>query len=171
MGFAWWDADVPDRDSPMNTKLGTILAALAIGFAVLAGAQTAQAANPTAVASIRAGHHDCKGCNLSGADLTNTCVKHGDLEGADFDHANAKLMCMSFADFKHASFVDTDLSGANLTHSDLTGANVAGATFNIATIKGTNLAHTKGLTQAQLNSACGDKDTKVPPGFTVKVCS
>ncbi len=40
---------------------------------------------------------------------------------------------------------------------DLTGAVLA-----ITSLKGTDLTHVKGLTQAQLNQACGDSDTKVP---------
>lgn len=127
--------------------------------------------NPAAVASIRAGQHDCPHCELAGANLTNTCVKHGNLEGADFDRANAVLMCMSFADFRGASFRGTDLSGANLAHAILINADFSGARMAITSIKGTDLTRVKGLTQAQLDEACGDSATKVPTGMKVHVCS
>jgi uncharacterized protein YjbI with pentapeptide repeats len=122
------------------------------------------------VASIKAGNHDCPHCVLAGADLSNQCVKQGNLEGADFDHARAVLMCMSFADFRGATFRGTDLSGANLAHADVDGADFTGANFTITSIKGTDLRKVKGLTQQQLDEACGDADTKAPAGLTVRLC-
>jgi uncharacterized protein YjbI with pentapeptide repeats len=147
-------------------------------FAVLlASALAAQAAvagpvaDPSAVARIHGGIVDCIGCNLAGADLQNTCVKAHDLSGADFDRADATLMCMSYANFSNATFRGTDLSGANLAHARLDGADLTAARMTITSIKGTDLTKVKGLTQAQLDAACGDADTKVPPGLTVKTCS
>ena len=124
-----------------------------------------------AVDSIKAGNHDCPHCDLAGADLTNTCVKGGNLEGAKFDGARAVLMCMSYADFKGASFRKTDLAGANLAHANVDDADFTDADLSIASIKGTDLSHARGLTQPQLDRACGDGDTKAPTGLTVKTCS
>jgi uncharacterized protein YjbI with pentapeptide repeats len=137
--------------------------------ALAASAQPA--ADPAAVARIHGGIVDCAGCNLQGADLSNTCVKARDLHGADFDGAKAVLMCMSYANFSGATFRGTDLSGANLAHADLDGADLTGADLTIASIKGTDLTHAKGLTQAQLDQACGDAETKVPTGLAVHLCS
>jgi uncharacterized protein YjbI with pentapeptide repeats len=124
-----------------------------------------------AVASIRAGHHDCPRCVLAHADLTNQCVKHGNLEGAVFDDAKLTLMCMSYGDFKHASFRGADLSGANLAHAELNGADLSGARLTITSIRAADLSHAKGLTQAQLDQACGDGETKLPASLHVKTCS
>ena len=124
-----------------------------------------------AVDSIHAGHHDCPACNLSGANLDNTCVKGGNLEGADFSNVHAVLMCMSFADFKNVSFRNADLAGANLAHAVLDNADFTGAELSITSFKGTDLTKAKGLTQAQLDKACGDADTKAPNGMKVPVCS
>jgi uncharacterized protein YjbI with pentapeptide repeats len=134
-------------------------------------AQVAPAADPAAVARIHGGIVDCAGCNLEGADLSNTCVKAHDLHGANFDAANATLMCMSYANFAGATFRGTDLSGANLAHAMLDGADLTGARMTITSIKGTDLTHAKGLTQAQLDAACGDAETKVPAGLAVHTCS
>jgi uncharacterized protein YjbI with pentapeptide repeats len=134
-------------------------------------AQVAPAADPEAVARIHGGIVDCAGCNLEGADLSNTCVKAHDLHGANFDAANATLMCMSYANFAGATFRGTDLSGANLAHAMLDGADLTGARMTITSIKGTDLTHAKGLTQAQLDAACGDAETKVPAGLAVHTCS
>ena len=124
-----------------------------------------------AVDSIKAGHHDCPHCMLSGANLDNTCVKGGDLTGADFSNVHAVLMCMSYANFTNVSFRNADLAGANLAHANLTGADFTGATLSITSFKGTDLTKTKGLTQAQLDQACGDKDTKVPAGLKAHMCT
>lgn len=146
---------------------------LAFFYALVTHAQAASAlmADVNAVASIRAGHHDCNHCELAGADLTNTCVKGGNLEGADFSHARLVLMCMSYADFRGASFRHADLAGANLAHAALADADFTGANLSITSFKGTDLTHAKGLTQKQLDQACGDADTKAPAGLTVKTCS
>jgi uncharacterized protein YjbI with pentapeptide repeats len=149
----------------------------AAGFALAAFAATASygqgedAAYLQAVASIKAGNKDCPHCVLAGADLTNQCVKGGNLAGADFDHARLILMCMSFANFKGATFRGADLSGANLAHAILAGADLTGAQMTITSIKGTDLTRVRGLTQKQLDAACGDTDTKVPAGMAVKTCN
>jgi uncharacterized protein YjbI with pentapeptide repeats len=143
-------------------------------LAILGSAATETAAAPpdaAAIASIKAGKHDCRHCYLAHADLTNQCVKHGDLEGAVFDDAKLTLMCMSFGDFKDASFRGADLSGANLAHAELDGADFSGARLTIASIRAADLSHAKGLTQSQLDQACGDAETKLPANLHVKTCS
>ena len=145
--------------------------ALAAFAATAAYGQGAETAFLDAVASIKAGKHDCPHCLLAGADLTNQCVKDGNLVGADFDHARLVLMCMSFANFKGATFRGANLSGANLAQAKLDGADLTGALMTITSIKGTDLTHVRGLTQTQLDAACGDSDTKVPAGMTVKTCN
>jgi uncharacterized protein YjbI with pentapeptide repeats len=149
----------------MRILLATLLLALA-GFP----AAPSLAADPAAVAKIHGGIVDCVGCNLAGADLTNTCVKEHDLHGANFDGANATLMCMSFANFTNASFRGTELSGANLAGAKLDGADLTGAKTSITSFLGTDLTKVKGLTQAQLNVACGDAKTRLPPGLKVHTC-
>ena len=137
---------------------------------LLALAVPARAADPAAVAKIHGGIVDCVGCDLRGADLTNTCVKEHDLHGTDFTGANATLMCMSFADFTGVSFRGTELSGANLAGAKMNGADLTGAKTSITSFLGTDLRHVKGLTQAQLDVACGDAATKLPPGLRVHNC-
>ena len=130
----------------------------------------AHAADPAAVAKIHAAITDCVGCDLRGADLSNTCVKEHDLHGADFTGANATLMCMSFANFANVSFRGTELSGANLAGANMEGADVTGAGTSITSFLGTDLRHVKGLTQKQLDVACGDAKTQLPPGLHVHTC-
>lgn len=143
-----------------------LLAAVAFAAAIAAAAP-----DPNAIASIKTGHHDCPHCELAGANLSNQCVKRGNLEGADFTGANLVLMCMSYADFRGASFRGADLSGANLAHAVVVDADFAGADLSITSIKGTDLTHAKGLTQSQLDRACGDAQTRVAAPLRVKTCS
>ncbi len=152
----------------MSKLIGFILALLALS---VGQAMSAPAYDAAAVARIHAGIVDCVGCNLEGADLTNTCVKAHDLHGANFDGANAVLMCMSFANFTDATFRGTDLSGANLAHAKLDGANLSGAVMDATSLKGTDLTRALGLTQKQLDQACGDSDTKAPAGLKVHTCT
>ena len=147
---------------------------LALSTAVLgvaASATAGTAADPAAVARIHGGIVDCVACRLAGADLTNTCVKAHDLHGADFDGAKAVMMCMSYANFSGATFRGTDLSGANLAHANLDDADLTDAVTTITSFKGTDLTRAKGLTQAQLDAACSDAETKLPAGLTIHVCS
>ena len=152
----------------MTKLLSFLLALIAVG---ISQAMSAPAFDAAAVARIHAGIVDCPGCQLEGADLSNTCVKAKDLSGANFDGAKAVLMCMSYANFSGTTFRGADLSGANLAHANLDGADVTGAVMTITSFKGTDLTRVKGLDQKQLNQACGDADTKVPAGLTVHLCT
>jgi len=126
--------------------------------------------DPAALARIHAGPADCAGCNLKGADLTNTCVTAHDLHGANFDGANATLMCMASANVSGSSFRGTELSGANLAGAKLAGADLTGAHTSITSFAGTDLTHVKGLTQSQLDIACSDANTKLPAGLKIHTC-
>ncbi len=149
----------------------TLIAALFILASLPAMAmEKSPSYDAAAVARIHGGIVDCVGCNLKGADLTNTCVKEHNLTGANFDGANATLMCMSFANFTGASFRGTELSGANLAGAKMDGADLTGARLSITSFLGTDLSKTKGLTQAQLNVACSDGKTKLPAGLKIHTC-
>lgn len=154
------------------TRYLAISALFLAAYAVVpAQADPSLKADPKAVARLEAGIVDCPGCRLAGANLFNTCVKAKNLRGANFDGANATLMCMSFADFRGASFRGTILDAANLGSARLDGADITGARTRITSFAGTDLTRVKGLTQSQLDAACGDAKTKVPAGMKVHFCS
>jgi uncharacterized protein YjbI with pentapeptide repeats len=121
-------------------------------------------------ARIRAGEINCPHCDLHGADLSHQCVEHGDLTGANFDHAVARSMCMAFADFSSASFRKADLTGADLRESNLANSDLTGATLVLANLSGADFSTAKGLTQTQIDRACGDAATLLPAGLHVKFC-
>ena len=79
------------------------------------------------------------------------------------------------AEFPRATLEQATLKGANLTGSDLARtifakAKVEGAKFTNARmfrarLEGIDLSSAQGLTQPQLDSACGDSLTKLPAGL------
>jgi uncharacterized protein YjbI with pentapeptide repeats len=80
---------------------------------------------------------DHRGADLAGRDLA----------GAD----------LTAADLRGASLIGADLSGARLARADLTGADLRGARLG-----GADLAESIFLTQAQLDAANGDPETRLP---------
>lgn len=62
-----------------------------------------------------------------------------------------------------ADFAGCLLIAANLRNNDLSGANLIGADLRDANLKGVDLSNCLFLTQAQVNTAKGDQNTKLPP--------
>ena len=65
---------------------------------------------------------------------------------------------------------DTDLTGINLHGANLKGALLAKTNLTGANLTGADLRGTKNLTQMQLDQACGNAQTKLPEGLTIKRC-
>jgi len=87
-----------------------------------------------------------RGSNLRGADLMGAKLKGEDLRGA-----NMRGAYLIAADLRGADLRKADLIGADLRDADLRGADLTDSLF---------------LTQAQVNSARGDADTKLPKLLT-----
>ena len=113
---------------------------------------------------------EARGLNLAGARLrqadlslsvmnrtrfSNTDMRDVEAYGAVFSSAN-----FSRADLTNASFVGAYLEGASFAGANLTGTNFSGAQLNRAT----------GLTQTQLNRACGDEATTLPASLRIPAC-
>lgn len=81
------------------------------------------------------------GLDLIGADLRKSDMRGGNLRGAY-------------------------LIAANLRKVDLSGADLIGADLRDADIRGADLTHSIFLTQAQINTAKGDSETKLPKALT-----
>ena len=65
---------------------------------------------------------------------------------------------------------EASLVRANLREANLRGANLQRAFLELAKLQGADLRYAGGLTQEQLDSACGDAETKLPPGMSIKPC-
>lgn len=72
------------------------------------------------------------------------------LKGADLKGASLRGVLLIAADLRDADLRMTDLIGADFRDADLSGANLTGSIF---------------LTQAQVNAAKGDRNTKLPPSL------
>jgi uncharacterized protein YjbI with pentapeptide repeats len=69
-----------------------------------------------------------------------------------------------------ANFAGANLSGASLVGAHFGGARLAGAALTGANASGAEMAEALGLTQDQLNTACGDATTTLPAGMTIPRC-
>ena len=98
-------------------------------------------------------------------------MSKADARGADFSTAELSGAVMSWAKFDRASFRSAELMGAVLTGSSFDGADFRDAELNHAIIGGVDLSRARGLDQDQLDEACADTRTKVPPGLTARACS
>jgi uncharacterized protein YjbI with pentapeptide repeats len=158
------------------------LALAALAVAIIATPALAQ--NPSQIASAKAGHN-CPGCNLFQADLSNSELQHKNFAGARLRQANLSVTEMNGTNFSRTDlrdvnayagrFTGASFAGANLTNATFVGTFLGGADFKGATLDGANfggaeMGGAKGLTQAQLNKACGDGSTIVPKGLHIPSC-
>ena len=105
------------------------------------------------------------GARLRQADMSAAVMNHTTMAGADLRDVNAYgavFTGVSFAgaNMTNASFVGTYLEGANFRGANLSGVNFSGAEMDRAV----------GLTQGQLNEACGDDSTTLPHGLRLRSC-
>jgi uncharacterized protein YjbI with pentapeptide repeats len=127
----------------------------------------------------------CKGCDLfqldfsykeiTNRDLSGSRLRQSDfsvatMDGSKFSHANLSILEAYGARFAKADFSGADLSEASFVGAWLGGANLAGANLKAANFSGAYLKTARGLTQAQLNAACGDGETEMPAGMKIPVC-
>ncbi len=79
--------------------------------------------------------------------------------------ADLHLANLKGADLRGAELREANLMGANLRDANIHNADLAGATLGNAELIGV-----RGLTQEQLDQACGNGDTRLPEGFTISPC-
>lgn len=115
-------------------------------------------------------YQNIAGRNFSGARIRQSDLSLVTADRARFSGANMSLVNGFGGRFAHADFTD-----ANLSHGIGVGAYFGGARFHRARIEGMDfsgaeLAGAIGLTQEQLNTACGDATTTLPPRMTIPPC-
>jgi uncharacterized protein YjbI with pentapeptide repeats len=147
-------------------------------------ASPALAQNAGQIASAKAGA-SCAGCNLFQADLAGVEVQGRNFSRARLRQSDLTLAVMGRTNLSGADLRDVDayagvfsssnFSGADLTNSSWVGAHFGGANLRGAKLMGANfsgaeLAGASGLTQAQLNAACGDAETTLPGGMRIPAC-
>lgn len=160
-----------------------ILTALA-ALALVATAVPAFAQNAGQIARVRGGA-SCPGCNLFQGSFGGLEARNLNLSGSRLRQADLSLAVMNRTRFSNTDMRDVDafgavfsssnFSGANLTNASFVGTFLEGSSFSRATLDGTNfsgaqLARATGLTQSQLNRACGDSSTILPSGLRIPAC-
>jgi uncharacterized protein YjbI with pentapeptide repeats len=158
--------------------------------AVVAAAFAATVALPAMAQNVGQIDHartgaSCPGCNLFQADFGGAR-----LEGRDYARARLRQADLSASVMNHTSFARGDLrdvnaygavfssadfAGADLTNASFVGAYLQGSNFVGANLSGVNFSgaemdHARGLTQRQLQAACGDDTTTLPPGLRIRRC-
>lgn len=103
--------------------------------------------------------------NLSRSRLRWTNFGAADLRRADLTEADLLVALMPFADLRGAILIQADLGSARLHR-----ANLAGAILRGAKLYNAKLRTAIGLTQEQLDQACGNESTELPPGLTIAPC-
>jgi len=166
-------------------KLLTVTAAAAAAFSLVVPALPAAAQNAAQIDHARGGA-SCPHCNLFQADFSNQDMKGRNFAGARLRQADmsAAVMngtTMAGADLRDvnaygAVFTGVSFAGANLTNASFVGTYLQGANFRGATLAGVNFSGAEmdraiGLTQRQLDGACGDGATTLPRGLRLPACS
>jgi uncharacterized protein YjbI with pentapeptide repeats len=159
-------------------------------IAVLAGAAVALAALPALaqnagqIGHARAGA-SCPGCNLFQADFGGARLEGRNFAGARLRQADLSASVMNHTSFARGDLRDVNAYGAVFSSADFDGANLANASFVGAYLQGSNFAganlsgvnfsgaemdRVRGLSQRQLEGACGDRATTLPPGLRLRRC-
>jgi uncharacterized protein YjbI with pentapeptide repeats len=148
------------------------------------GPITSQAERDALTPRVRAGAA-CPRCDLFQADLSYQALAGRDFSGARLRQSDLQLATADRARFHGANLSIANLFGARLGGADLTDANLSratlvgaylggarlgGAVLSEANLSGAELTGVIGLTQAQLNTACGDASTVLPAGMTIPTC-
>jgi uncharacterized protein YjbI with pentapeptide repeats len=158
-------------------------AAVALAVFVIAAGKVA-AQNAAQIEHSRDGA-SCPRCNLFQADFSNLELKDRNFAGARLRQADMSAAVMNHtsmagADLRDvnaygAVFTGVSFAGANLTNASLVGTYLEGANFRGANLSGVNFSGAEmdravGLTQSQLNQACGDDSTTLPRGLRLRSC-
>lgn len=113
--------------------------------------------------------------NIGGRDFSGARIRQAELSLTQADRTRFHGANLSLANLFGARMTGADLTDTNLSHATLVGSYLGGARFNGAVLTGANLSGAEaedavGLTQAQLNDACGDATTQLPSGLTIPRC-
>jgi uncharacterized protein YjbI with pentapeptide repeats len=169
----------------LKQPLFAALAIVALAAPALAQPITSEAERARTVDSVKQGRQSCANCDLFQAEfsyleLSNRNFSGARLRQADLDIASFNNVRFNGADlsvvnafgarFTAASFVGANLAQGNFVGAHFESANLARARLDGAIFSGADLSEARGLTQAQLNRACGDAATRLPAGLTIPAC-
>lgn len=118
--------------------------------------------------------------NLRFANLTRADLSRGTFNDNIFNDSILTSVSAEGADFTNSHFVNVRAEHINLQDANLTGtvlkdtrfgnALFEGAVLNNADLSGADLREVSGLTQAQLDTACGNYKTRLPTSMSIAYC-
>ncbi|AYG58407.1 pentapeptide repeat-containing protein [Rhizobium jaguaris] len=129
----------------------------------------ADAANFSRIEAYRS---DFSNISANGARFASAELQRAEFGGAQLANVDFQKAELGRADFDKAVLTGSNFSLANLSRATLSGATIKGpvafdgAFMFLTRIEGLDLSAATGLTQQQINLACGDKSTMLPAGLT-----
>lgn len=120
-------------------------------------------------------HSSMRQANLHRAEMARGVFHDNDFQFANLIGASAASVDFTRSNFDRARMDNINLTGATLDGGQFTGVRFGFANFADATLLETNfsdadLTHVVGLTQVQLDSACGNMNTRLPDGLSLGYC-
>ncbi|MER9638546.1 pentapeptide repeat-containing protein, partial [Mesorhizobium sp. M0228] len=115
--------------------------------------------------------------DFSRMDAQGAVFASAEMQRSNFQGANLTNVDFTKAELGRAQFHDADISGSRFSFANLARADFRGATFTapvdfdraflfLTRIEGLDLSNSVGLSQWQLNMACGDARTELTSGLT-----
>lgn len=117
--------------------------------------------------NVRAQGADFERVDMQHAYVMGALLDAAHLKGANLAEAHLNRVRLVGADLQDANLQGAALSFGNLERADLTGADLTGADLSETVLDGADLSSATGLTQAQLDGACGDARTRLPQGLQI----
>jgi uncharacterized protein YjbI with pentapeptide repeats len=119
---------------------------------------------------------DCSNARFSNAHLTRARLHQAHLDGAQLDGTSLAFANLSGASVRETLLERAGFEAANLSNADFfmatfSATNLFRAKLNGASFEHADLARAVNLTQEQLNVACGDAETLLPPGLVIDNCN
>lgn len=106
------------------------------------------------------------GADLGKAEMSRAVLRWADLSDANLAKAELQRAVLQGAQMARANLAGADLARANLGDGSLAGANFADADMYLTRIEGVDLSGAIGLSQRQIDAACGSATTRLPPGLS-----
>jgi hypothetical protein len=126
-----------------------------------------------------------QGVNLDGALLHGGYLYRANLRAASIEGASLQSANLGESDLRWASLESTSLIGADLTDANLRNTSLVDASFEMANLSNSDLrgaylgpphpsappeVRSARVTQSQIDTACGDSETRLPPPLKVHIC-
>lgn len=101
--------------------------------------------------------------NLEGAKLSNSAISNSNLKAAIFLGSDLERATLQESDLSGASLSACYMRGANMERSVFAGTRFIGTILDGANVRGADFSTSEFLTQPQIDTAVGDRDTRLPP--------